>query len=201
MDFEVMFEGMDEEEKDAFFQMDTMGYYRYVKEMPVFQTIQGKLDTSEKLTEEEWHFVIMKLFFVFCHALMRQEKIDIISQIILLFAKINMKLATKNGPLYNECYKVIEFVTSYQKECEVNKDLLKGIQTVVHSHDETDLGYLLRQYQEASLFHDSRRAYLDEYHHTTTGELSPNEKLYIHAFHNAYQEEKKLVKQYVKDEK
>ena len=189
-----LFAKLSKEEQVAFFTMNTTEYYEFVNKMPSFEQIQKKLDTNEKLSEEDWDYILMRLFFIFLHALKEQDRMDIATKIAYLFAKVNMKIAKKDGPLYNECYKITELISSFQKEKEINQDLLEGIQAVLHSLEEQELIDLLKQNQEANIFRENQRAYVDAYDNTTMGEISPNEKLYIHALNRAYQEEKKYLK-------
>ena len=63
------------------------------------------------------------------------------------------------------------------------------------TREESHLNSLLNQHKEASIFRENQNAYFHSYIEAPYVVLYPNEKLYIYAYHHAYQEEKKFVKQ------
>ena len=52
MDLDKIFDEMSEEEKQNYFNKNAMEYYQYIKEMPLFTTIENKLNSQEKLNDE-----------------------------------------------------------------------------------------------------------------------------------------------------
>ena len=201
MNLEWLILQMSEEERNIFFETDCAEYYQYVMGMDEFLKIQEKLQQQETLQKEEWKFVITKLFLVYCHFANNTEEMDMSSRFLFHLSKLGIKMAKDHGPLYNECYKLCEFIGNYQRVEDLFSDLLNGIKKLICFHQEEDLVCLLEQYQTTNLFLNSKKAYEDSYRNTIRGELSPNEKLYIHATHHAYDEEKKLVKRYERREK
>ena len=161
----------------------------------VVKEIQTKLDSHEKLTETEWNLIIRNLLIVGINALLKEEKYEIAETILGLVAKIGLLLGKKDGMFYNECYKSSEAFKSLKWEREVNTDFLFSIKRVNDCKKEERLAILLKQYKEAIRFHSSKDAYIEAYHNTQLGEVSSDERLFIHAFHRAYEEEKKLVKE------
>lgn len=196
MNLEWLLSKMSDEERTVFFE--TNDYYRYITQLEEFKIIQEKLNQQEVLTEEEWHFMISKLFLVYCHSMNQIEDFDFTSHFFSFIAKLGIKLGKKHGQLYNECYKIRELIWNYEVVSELQEDLLVGIEQLIRGKKEEDLRNLLNQYQLNQIFLDTKKAYEEAYHTTRKGELSPNEKLYIHATHHAYEEEKKLVKKYQK---
>ena len=93
-------------------------------------------------------------------------------------------------------YKLTQLIISNQLETDINDDLFDGICIVKNSKTEENLENLLEQYREANCFRENKRAFYKEYQDTSSEEVSNNEKLFIHAFNHAYEEEKKLVKKY-----
>ena len=110
MDLEKIFSDMPEEEKHNYFNKDTMEYYKYIKGLPEFQNIEKKLNNKEKLTEEEWEFILNKLFLVFIRSLDEENRIALLGRLFLLFAKINTKVLKQGSPAYNRLYKLTQLI-------------------------------------------------------------------------------------------
>lgn len=201
MDLDKIFDEMSEEEKQNYFNKNAMEYYQYIKQMPLFTTIESKLNSQEKLNDEEWNYILSKLFLVFVRSLGEENRIGLAGKIVLLFSKLNMKVLKQNSPLYNRVYKIMQLMTSKQQEAEINDDIYDGICVVSYLKNEENLEKLLEQYNITNQFRESKDAFFHETQTTPFEEISTNEKLYIHAFNHAYEEEKKLVKKYFqKDE-
>lgn len=196
MDLDVIFQSMSEEEKQEYFTKNTIDYYKYIESLPEFINMKEKLNKKEKLTDREWEFILSRLFLVFSHSLEEENRIGLAGELFLFLSKLNMKVLKKNSASYNRLYKWMQCIISSQQDSTINEDLLDGICIVNARKEEEDLENLLKQYQEANRFKENKKAFLKEYQTTSMNELSNNEKLYIHAYNDAYEKEKKLVKEY-----
>ena len=196
MDLELIFNNMSEEEKKVYFKNDTVEYYKYIKTTPRFMEIEDKISNKGKLEDEEWNFILEKLFLVFVHSLEEENRVNIMGKLIIQLSKLNTKIFKYGTPLYNMTYKFIQLISSYEKEAIINDDLYEGFFITNTTKNEENLEYLLNQYKAANRFRESKNAFQHEYHKGETSELSNNELLYIHAFNQAYEEEKKLVKKH-----
>ena len=161
-----------------------------------FQQIQRKLNGNDKLDDCDWNYLLPRLYLIACYYASEEEKMTVKEKLICLHNKLTMATHEKWSPIYTECYKLSEALTSFEKEAEINRDLFLGKDIVSSTFDEEDLKILLSQHKEASIFHQNREAYLKEFVGSQIGEISSNAKLYIHAYKSAYEAERKLVKQY-----
>ena len=196
MDLETIFLEMTEEEKDNYFSRNTIDYYQYIKELPLFKEIEEKMNHQEKLNETEWDFILKRLFLVFIRSLEEEKRIGLAGKIFIVFSKLNIKILKQNSALYNTLYKVMQLVSSNEQEATINDNLYDGICAVNYSKTEENLENLLGQYQVANHFRKNKKAFYNEFQMTPLEKISSNEQLYIHAFNQAYEEEKKLVKKY-----
>lgn len=172
------------------------GDYQILETTEKFQRIKEKLENKEKITKQEWDFITEQLDLITYRSCFMEEKNTISDSLLFIISKLGMKLNKKHGYNYTIHYKTLEAITSFDKEKEINDDLLIGMEIVRDSNKEKDLESLLKQHREAYIFRENKEAYLREYIVSDAGILSPNERLYIHAYNYAYQNEKKLVKQY-----
>ena len=194
MDLDQLVEEMSDEERDCFLKTSTSEYYRFLEGQEPFQEIVQKIDSSSKLTEEEWYYIISKLYVVSCRALMEESTFDLLDRLYILIGKIGVKISRKDKPIYNECYKMLHYARSIKQEKEINEDCMNGLDIVIEEKQETDLDILLRQYQESNIFHSNQVAFLEAYKESTPGVITTRERMYLNAFNNAYQREKELVK-------
>ena len=194
LDLNQLVEAMSEEERDFFLKNSASDYYRYLESHEEFQNILEKINQSHKLTDSEWNYIISKLFIVSCRALMEEAKVDFLDRLYILIGNIGTKIGRKDKPLYNECFKMLEYARSFKQEADINDDLLNGLDIVSERKQETDLDILLRQYEEGNIFRSNQVAFMEAYEKTETGVVSFDERMYMNAFQRAYQREKELVK-------
>ena len=161
-----------------------------------FQQIQKKLNQNDKLSNHDWNYLLPRLYLIACYYASTEEKMTLKEKLICLHNKLTMATNEKWSPIYTECYKLSEALTSFEKEVEINRDLFFGKDIVSSTFDEEDLKILLSQHREASIFHQNKEAYIKEFMESQIGEISSNAKLYIHAYNSAYAMERELVKQY-----
>ena len=194
MDPEKIAENLTEEEREMFLNADCTSCYEFVKKGEVFSALIQKNINREKLTDEEWEYILFRLYILSCKALVEEQGVDFMDRILSFLSKIGMKISKQDKPLYNECLKMVEFVSSFRKEKEINVDVRDSFYETQDSKSPTDLDILLHQYEEADLFRKSRNAFMEAYKGSEYGQLSIHERMYIRAFQNAYLREKELVK-------
>jgi len=198
MDLEFLVRRMSEEERECYLKTSATEYYHFLDNRPEFHTIIDKVENSIKLSEAEWSYIFTKLYLISCRALLEEGKLDFMDYVFYLLSKLGLKVAKKNQSLYYECYKMVQFVQSIQKGKEINVDLLNGIDYVMETSQESDLNILLQQYKEANIFRDNQDAYMKAYQDSISGEISVSERMYSHAFQNAYDREQILNKSLIK---
>ena len=170
--------------------------YERLTETEEFQQIQKKLNQNDKLSDWDWNYLLPRLYLIACYYASEEEKMTLKEKLICLHNKLIMATNEKWSPIYTECYKLVEALTSFEKEVEINRDLFFGEDIVSSTFDEEDLKILLSQHKEASIFHQNREVYIKEFVESPIGEISSNARLYIHAYKRAYATERELVKQY-----
>ena len=166
-----------------------------------YQNIQKKLDQGDTLCKEEWQFVLSYLHFITVYYSSMQGKPTVKGKILYWCNKCNMLLCDKESPLHTEYYKTVEMFSSFDKDAIITRDLFTGEKIILSSFQEDDLKILLSQHKEASIFHQNRDAYIREFIHSDIGELSPNAKLFLHAYRRAFDVEREIVKQYSKKDR
>ena len=200
MDLNYLVDRMPEEEREVYLHKSASEYYHFLEEQEEFSTIEEKLSTEEILNEKEWLYIFYKLYLVSCRALMEEENYTLVDRVLYLLTKLGMKVCKKDGGLYNECYKMMEYLTSIKREHEINLDLFHGIDNVMDTCSETDLDRLIKQYRLANVFRDNKDAFQEAYHASDMGYISGYERMYIHACHKAYEEEKVYAKEWKKEQ-
>ena len=170
-------------------------YFRNIYYSEKFTFIISKLDSKEKLTDEEWTYLINRLFMVTYKATLEEEELTAFDKINYLINKIGVKVF-KKGKIHNECVKLLAFLESVKLEEEINTDLSNGLERLEMSKSDIDLDILLRQHREAVIFRDCQDAFLDSYKEGKTGIMTDNDLLYMDSMDRSYIREKELVKEY-----
>ncbi len=195
MDIEKLIDEMKEEEKIIYLKSNASSYFHYVFKDNE-SSLKEKINQSEKLTEEEWKFILEKLFLVTTKAIAEEDEFSIVDSIVYLISRISKAISFKDSPYYNECCKLIEYLGTIKKEKMIHKDLVKGLRIVNVSREETDLDILLRQHEEACIFRDSKDTFNRIYENTSTGIINRSEIMYSNIMKRSYGREKELVKKY-----
>ena len=196
MDLTELVEQMSDEERFVFENENASHYFNYIKKSDTYMSILAKLDGEGKLETCEWEYLFQKLFVVSCKAMMEEMKPSFVDSIIYLFSRFGMMIGSKDSRLYNECFKMVEYITSMKKGKDINKDLFYGLEVVGSSKEKDDLDILLQQHHEATVFRDNFEAFMKAYENSNDGVVSINERLCINSYNQAYEREKKLVLQY-----
>ena len=177
---------LDENERKMYFNLSASEYLNNVYHSREFSPILKKLNTKEKLTIEEWEYLVNRLFLVTFKALSEEDKIS----------KIGLKICRKDMPLYNECFKMIRFIDSIDQEIDINMDLVEGLDRVRRSGEDTNLNLLLQQHREAASFRDNKTSFTESYKVSDKSDITDDERKYMAAMISSYNREKSLVKEY-----
>ena len=186
---------LSEDEKKMYVDSTANQYFRNIYYSKEFSTIVSKLDSKEKLTEEEWAYLTTRLFMVTYKATLEEDSLNCLDKINYLINKIGVKIF-KKGKIHNECVKLLAFLESIKLEEEINTDLSNGLERVEMSRSDTDLDILLRQHREAVIFRDCQDAFIDSYREGKNGVMTDNDLLYMDSMDRSYIREKELVKEY-----
>lgn len=192
---QIAISDLDNDEKLSYIDSTANEYFRNVYYSEKFSSIVSKLDSKEELSEDEWNYLINRLYMVAYKATMEEDSFDIIDGINYVVNRVGVFLF-KKGIIYNECAKMLVFLDSIRIEKDINKDLLLGIELVENSRDVLDLSILLRQHREAVLFRDNQDAFLNLYEKGITGVMTKEELTCIESMDRCYIREKELVKEY-----
>ena len=195
MNMEMATADLSNDEKLKYIDSTANQYFRTIYYSKEFSNIVSKLDSKEKLTEEEWTYLINRLFMVTYKANLEEDPFNSLDKINYLINKIGVKIF-KKGKIHNECVKMLAFLESVKLEEEINNDLFNGLERAEKSKNDTDLDILLRQHREAVIFRDNQDAFLDSYKESKMGYMTDDEILYIDCMDRAYIREKNLVKGY-----
>lgn len=188
-------DGLSESERVIYEAQTASEYFRYIFYSKESLTISKKLETSEKLNNFEWDYLMKRLFLVTVKAIEEENSTSIVDKINYVINKVAVKVL-KKGKVYSECVKMLSFIESLRLENEINDDLSNGFERVKKSKNEQELDILLRQHREAALFRDNQDAFLDSYKNGKVGIMSDDELLYIDCMDRAFIREKELVKEY-----
>lgn len=198
MEIAKIVDELDDEEKRIYWTQSANDYFRNIKYSKNFTIISKKLECEEKLNDKEWDYLIKRLFLVTCKAIDEEDNVSFINKVIYILSRIGKMISIKNGCLYNECVKMIEFIDSISMEKEINKDLLDCLEDADKSRDDTQLDLLLKLHKEASVFRDNQDAYFDAYEYSDKGYITDSERIYINTMFRSYSREKNLVNEYNK---
>lgn len=187
---------LNEEERNMYIENSTRQCFTNMYYSEEFACILKKLNTNEKLASEEWDYIVTRLFLITCKAKTEEMKVTFMDRIIYLLSRLGLKIGTKDGNFYNECFKMIRFIDSIDKEKEINRDLADGLTRVFNDGNDTNLDILIRQHREANIFRNNQDEYIDIYKESSSGIINANEKMYISSMNSAYIREKELVKEY-----
>ena len=193
MEISKIVDELSDEEKRIYWTQSANDYFRNIKYSKEFINISKKLESEEELTFEQWDYIIKRLFLVTCKALNEEDQVKFSDKVVFMLSKIGKKISVKNGYLYNECIKMIEFINSIEMEKEINSDLVDGLDKISNSRENIELSRLLKQHGEASIFRDNQDAYFEAYDYSEKGYISESERVYINTMYRSYIREKKLV--------
>lgn len=196
MDLNKIISGLDDTERVQYIKLTASGYFRYLYYSKPFMPILEKLDGNNRLDKQEWDYLIKRLFLVTCKAISEEDSVNFKDKIIYILSKIGVNISIIDSHLYNECYKMVSFIDSIDKEKDINRDLLKGIELTDNSKSMTDLDILLKQHREACIFRDNQDSFYDAYNNSYSGFITESERGYINSMNRSYDREKNLVNEY-----
>ena len=195
-DLNEIIDDMDNEEKEKYFMESSSKYFRYLYTSKKFESILDKLDNNCIIDEDEWLFLFKRFFAVTCKAMEENEKLSFIDKVIYMFSKIGFKISKLDSKLYNECYKMIEYIKSIKMNKDINSDLIHGLEKVGTGRDYKKLDILLKQHTVACTYREYKDMFYEYYKKSNNSNMSYEERISISAFHRQYKNEKELVKKY-----
>ncbi len=196
MDIDEIINSLSNDEKKRFNEHTASEYFRSLYYSEKFIMIMKKMNNvNEKLSEDDWNYIIDKLFLVTYKAILEEDSVKFIDKIKYIFNRICLKVF-KDGKIHNECTKMIKFIDSINYEDEINEDLLYGLEIVDDVRSEYKLSILLKQHREAAIFRDTQDTFIDSYKESTTGSMTSQDIVNINCMDRAYFRLKELVKEY-----
>ena len=198
MELNELMEKMTEEEIIEFLTNSANDYLNIVLRTEEYSLIRDKLNNKEKLTNEEWTFILEKIYLVITKATFEENKTDLNDVLSLLFSKIFMKISVEDSAVYNSSYKMKELITIGRKEAKLNSILLTGFYRVLRTKDEEDLNILLEQQDAAYAFRYYRDEFLDDLEKADDDVISTNMYVSINSIERSYEKSKQLKLNYKK---
>lgn len=195
-DLKEIIDEFDEEEKEKYFIESSSKYFRYLYSTSKFEKILFKLDNDYIINEDEWMFLFKRFFAVTCKAIEENEKLSFLDKVIYMFSKIGYSLSKMDTKLYNECYKMIQYIESIKMNNEINSDLLFGLEKVGSGRDYKELNILLKQHNEACTYREYKDMFFESYNKSGNSNITYEERIAINSFGRSYAKEKELVKKY-----
>ncbi len=183
------------EEKMMYIDSSATEYFRNIYYSKDFSIIVEKLNSKEKITDEEWEYLVDRLSLVTYKATMEEDSLNLLDRIYYVLSRIGSKVF-KKGKIHNECVKMLAFAESIKLEKDINLDLIDGIDRVNFSKNQIDLDILLKQHREATIFRDNQDAFIDSYRNGQVGVMTCDDMLYMDSMDRSYIREKDLVKEY-----
>ena len=196
MELEEMINNLDNKELEIFLMGNTNDYYRYIKSLPEYQEILLKLDNNTCLSDEEWKYLFDKLYLVTCKSIGEEYDYKVGDRIICALTKCLLAISKKRTPVYNEAYKLVQYIESIRKNIEIDEDLLFGLELTKEKCSEEYLDILLRQHEEAEIFRGNKNSFYKQYDESIDGRLSGKEIVSINSFNRGYERERELVLKY-----
>ena len=184
------------EEKEKYFMESSSKYFKYLYDTPAFKKILYKLDNDYIIKEEEWMFLFKRFFAVTCKAIEENEKISFLDRVIYMFSKIGFHISKLDSKLYNECYKMREYINSIKMNIDINSDLLFGLEKTGSGRDYKNLETLLNQHIVASSYREYKDLFYESYKKSENSNISYEERIAINSLGRYYSREKELVKKY-----
>ena len=192
MNLELLIENMSEEEQLEYLTKSTNQYMDMIMESELFKIINNKLKSNNKLSEDEWQFILEKIYLIVSKAFLEANNISVADVCCSFFSKIVMLCSRKDSDVYNDSYKMMKLIDICKWEKEINKSLIKGFFEVVDNLDEDKLIILLNQQQDAYNFRYYRDYYLDSINKVNEGSLTTDMYVSINYMDRIYNKQRKL---------
>lgn len=207
------FLGLDDKETKMFETNTANEFFEYVYNSDMFKNILDKLSCDLKLTEDEWNYILSRLISVSEKSIAeyRKDKLDCKERIVYIVCKIGMFLFEEDSPLYNEFYKMFEYMGSIIKFGNISNDLEAYYILVDDEKDEELLKIYIKQHIEACGFRSYWYSFMNMYSKNVDkesidisegrivdnlGYVNGEERYNINMMNRAYDSTKKLVKKY-----
>ncbi len=187
---------MDREELDLAVEGSCREYYNYLINNDEFKRVISKVDSDEKLNDDEWLYILERLSIVSYKSLQEEEKVEFADKFYSLVCRIGMRVFKNNSHMYNECLKMFKLIEFMKNRVEIDKDLYLGYDIVDDNRDENSLAILIKQHMEANIFRNNSEYYSDCFEESLAGSISSKDRVSMNATTYSYQREKELVKKY-----
>ena len=128
--------------------------------------------------------------------LKENEKLSFLDKVIYILSKMGFKISKLDSKLYNECYKMIEYIKSIEMNNDINSDLLYGLEETGAGRDYKKLDILLKQHIIACDYREYKDMFYENYKKNEGSNISYEERIAIYSFTRQYKQEKELVKKY-----
>jgi len=211
--FDELFLELDSEEVELYKYVSANAFFNYIYKSDMFNGILKKLDTDEKLTDEEWRYILGRLFLVTSRSAVEYDKnkLDIKDKLIKMICRIGMFFSRTDSSWYNEFYKMFEYMSSFKKLKLVSSDLYDCYLLVTEEKDEELLKIYIDQHKDAYDFREYRSLFMECYNTNNekaveniqvdsidygVGTVDGAERSNINMMNRAYDETKKLVLRY-----
>ena len=122
---EDLFLKLSPEEMELYRNVSANAFFNYIYNSVQFQDILKKLNSDEKLTDDEWMYILGRLFLVTSRSTAEYEKnnLDLKDTLIKIICRIGMFLTFTDSDVYNEFYKMFEYLSSFKKLKIISSEL------------------------------------------------------------------------------
>ena len=203
------------EEMELFSYSSTNAFFNHVYNSDQFKNIISKIDSNDRLNNEEWKYILSRLFLVTCMSNAEYEcnKLDFKDRLIKLICRIGMVLTSTDSGWYNEFYKMFEYMNCFDKLKFVSDKLYGFYLLVKDEKNEELLKIYINQHQGAYDFREYRSRFMECYSNDNqkavdninsgytdyeAGLVSGDIRSNINMMNRAYDSTKKLVLKYQK---
>ena len=132
MELNSIVKSLSPQEKNAYETQTASEYFRYVYYSQNFIEILKKMETTELLSDEDWNYLLEKLYLVTCKAISEEDSVSFMDKVTYMVNKIATKVF-RSGKVHTECEKMIKFIDSVIFEEDINEDLVRGLEIVEDS--------------------------------------------------------------------
>ena len=212
-DFDGLLIDLDAEELNLYKNVSANAFFKYVYNSERFQGILKKLDNNSKLNDEEWMYVLGRLFLVTSRSCVEYEKnkINLKDKLVQLICRIGMFFTSDGSEWNNEFYKMFEYMNSFNKLKLISSDLYNCYLLVDDEKKEDVLKIYLEQHKDAYEFREYRSLFMNCYSTNNNkalecysegfidecvGTVAGDERSNINMMNRAFESTKKLVKKY-----
>lgn len=197
MDVDKILDELSDEEREYFEKKTASEYFKYIYNTPEFQRIYNSIDSSIDVSDDEWKYLLTKLFLVTAKSYAEEDKLSLGDKLFRAVCRIRMFFCRKDSGVYNELYKLLEYLNCIKLSRTVDKNLFTGYTLCEILKHKDVLNLLLQHHFEACEFRDSRdtlREIINK--NSDVGTIDGSERSAINVMHRSFEREKKLILEY-----